>query len=88
MSDQDREPDETTPLLSSHEEPSGSHKETMSNQTYFRIAGVYGATAVGLGAFGAHVLRSRFADEPLKLQSWGTAAQYQVRLGIVPSVLA
>ena len=87
MSDQDRQQDETTPLLPSHEEISASRRETMSNQTYFRIAGVYGATAVGLGAFGAHVLRSRFADEPLKLQSWATAAQYQVRLSLVPSVL-
>ncbi len=52
----------------------------MSSQTYFRIAGIYGATAVGLGAFGAHYLRNRFTDDPLKIQSWLTAAHYQACL--------
>jgi hypothetical protein len=46
---------------------------------YFRVAAAYGATAVILGAFGAHGLKKRIAD-PARLANWGTAAQYQVRL--------
>jgi uncharacterized membrane protein YgdD (TMEM256/DUF423 family) len=45
---------------------------------YFRVAAAYGATAVILGAFGAHGLKKRIAD-PARLANWGTAAQYQVR---------
>ncbi|KPI45943.1 uncharacterized protein AB675_558 [Cyphellophora attinorum] len=44
---------------------------------YFKVAAVYGATAVMLGAFGAHGLKKRIAD-PARLANWGTAAQYQL----------
>lgn len=44
----------------------------------------YGATAVILGAFGAHGLRNRISD-PSKLASWSTAAQYQVTEPHLPS---
>jgi uncharacterized membrane protein YgdD (TMEM256/DUF423 family) len=40
---------------------------------------IYGAVSVATGAFGAHGLKRRIAD-PQRLQNWGTAAQYQVRL--------
>lgn len=45
--------------------------------TYWRVAALYGAAAVGFGAFGAHGLKSRgIADA--KIASWSTAAHYQV----------
>lgn len=77
---------ETTPLLPqtnpitphSGSEPEEA-LETMSATTYWRIGAVFGATAVGLGAFGAHGLKKRIAD-PGKLANWSTAAQYQVGL--------
>jgi hypothetical protein len=43
------------------------------------IACLYGASAVVLGAFGAHGLKKRIAD-PQRIANFGTAAQYQVRL--------
>ncbi|KAL2060647.1 hypothetical protein VTL71DRAFT_9288 [Oculimacula yallundae] len=47
------------------------------------IGCLYGASAVTLGAFGAHGLKKRIAD-PAKLANWGTAAQYQlIHSGIV-----
>ncbi|RKP25104.1 hypothetical protein SYNPS1DRAFT_16140, partial [Syncephalis pseudoplumigaleata] len=36
-----------------------------------------GASGVGLGAFGAHALRSRVSDEQ-QLRSWETASRYQL----------
>lgn len=45
---------------------------------FWTIGCIYGASAVTLGAFGAHGLKKRIAD-PAKLANWGTAAQYQVR---------
>lgn len=44
----------------------------------FRVGALFGATAVALGAFGAHGLKRRISD-PQKLATWSTAAQYQVR---------
>lgn len=44
---------------------------------FWTIGSIYGATAVTLGAFGAHGLKKRIAD-PAKLANWGTAAHYQV----------
>ncbi|KAH8895893.1 DUF423-domain-containing protein [Thozetella sp. PMI_491] len=49
----------------------------MSSHLFWRIGAIYGAAAVGLGAFGAHGLRNRIQDDK-KLASWGTAAQYQL----------
>jgi len=51
---------------------------TMSASTFWKVGAIYGAAAVGLGAFGAHGLKKRISD-PQKIASWGTAAQYQVR---------
>jgi hypothetical protein len=45
---------------------------------YWTVGAIYGATAVALGAFGAHGLKKRIAD-PARIANWGTAAQYQVR---------
>lgn len=44
---------------------------------FWTVGCAYGATAVILGAFGAHGLKKRIAD-PAKLANWSTAAQYQV----------
>jgi uncharacterized membrane protein YgdD (TMEM256/DUF423 family) len=46
---------------------------------YWTLGCIYGATAVGFGAFGAHGLKKVVAD-PAKLASFATAAQYQVRV--------
>ncbi|KAJ4286357.1 hypothetical protein N0V88_008063 [Collariella sp. IMI 366227] len=43
----------------------------------WKTGAVFGATAVGLGAFGAHGLKKHIS-EPHKLANWGTAAQYQL----------
>ena len=44
---------------------------------FFTLSAAYGATAVALGAFGAHGLKKRIAD-PSRIGNWSTAAQYQL----------
>jgi uncharacterized membrane protein YgdD (TMEM256/DUF423 family) len=44
---------------------------------FWKIGALYGAAAVGLGAFGAHGLKTRISD-PAKIANWSTGAQYQV----------
>lgn len=44
---------------------------------YWRLAGVMGALGVGLGAFGAHGLRSVVTD-PHLLEVWETGARYHL----------
>lgn len=44
--------------------------------SFHTVACIYGASAVALGAFGAHGLKSRIND-PARLANWSTAAQYQ-----------
>jgi len=73
----DDHPDEQRPLLPSTQ---AVKEQTMSGETFWRIGAVYGATAVALGAFGAHGLKKHIAD-PAKLANWSTAAQYQVSSG-------
>ncbi|KAK8061572.1 hypothetical protein PG994_007938 [Apiospora phragmitis] len=51
------------------------------------LAAVSGATGVALGAFGAHGLKKRISD-PARLQSWGTAAQYQLIHSVATLVAA
>ncbi|KAK8009069.1 hypothetical protein PG991_011620 [Apiospora marii] len=51
------------------------------------LAAVSGATGVALGAFGAHGLKKRISD-PTRLQSWGTAAQYQLIHSVAALVAA
>jgi uncharacterized membrane protein YgdD (TMEM256/DUF423 family) len=43
---------------------------------WIRIAALFGATGVILGAFGAHALRARL--EPAQLASWTTGVHYQL----------
>ncbi|KAM7205199.1 UPF0382 membrane protein [Naviculisporaceae sp. PSN 640] len=54
----------------------------MSASTFWKIGAVYGAAAVGFGAFGAHGLKKRIAD-PAKIDSWKTAASYQLVHSVV-----
>ncbi|KAK4113259.1 DUF423-domain-containing protein [Canariomyces notabilis] len=78
--------DESSPLLPSTTESRTSDEtqisqlepqETMSSSILWKIGAISGATAVGLGAFGAHGLKKSIAD-PQKLANWSTAAQYQL----------
>lgn len=72
--------DETTPLLNQHK-PS-TKRMSGNSSTWWRVGAVYGATAVCLGAFGAHGLKQRIND-PAKIASWATAAHYQVSVCLV-----
>jgi len=49
----------------------------MPGNLFFTLSTVYGASAVALGAFGAHGLKKRISD-PARVANWSTAAQYQV----------
>ena len=44
---------------------------------WWRVAGILGALAVALGAFGAHGLKARI-DDPHLLEVWETAARYHL----------
>jgi len=73
--------DESTPLLPQID-PAASDNEAaseddMSALTFWRVGAALGAAGVGLGAFGAHGLKSRISD-PQRLANWSTAAHYQV----------
>lgn len=68
----DTHPDDDTTTTTA-----AAHEETMSSQAFWRVGAVFGAAAVGIGAFGAHGLKGRISD-PAKIASWSTAAQYQV----------
>lgn len=69
---------ESSPLLPATEQtPADPDADTMSSSLFWKTGAIFGATAVGLGAFGAHGLKKHIT-EPHKLANWGTAAQYQV----------
>jgi uncharacterized membrane protein YgdD (TMEM256/DUF423 family) len=51
------------------------------SRVFVILSGLLGLTAVGLGAFGAHGLRSRLQDLPdgvKRLEWWNTAAHYHL----------
>ncbi|KAI1408987.1 DUF423-domain-containing protein [Hypoxylon sp. FL1857] len=64
---------EDTPLLSS----SPQQRSSKPNRKFWTLACLYGASAVCLGAFGAHGLKQIISD-PARLANWGTAAHYQL----------
>ncbi|KAI1759543.1 hypothetical protein GGR53DRAFT_513245 [Hypoxylon sp. FL1150] len=66
-------PNDRTPLLTINQHPS----PTRRSATFWTLACLYGATAVGLGAFGAHGLKKTVAD-PARLATFATAAHYQL----------
>ncbi len=45
---------------------------------YWKLGAISGASAVLLGAFGAHGLAKRFENNPKALTNWHTAAQYHL----------
>lgn len=55
-----------------------------------RLAGILGATAVALGAFGAHGLKSlaHIQADPGLLATWETAARYHLVMAAVVAALA
>lgn len=50
-------------------------------QTVLLFAGIYGALAIILGAFGAHLLKKKFSDD--QLASFETGVRYQIYHAIV-----
>ncbi|KAI0007771.1 hypothetical protein F4779DRAFT_590535 [Xylariaceae sp. FL0662B] len=75
-------PDENTPLVfsTSNSNPdlnSNNALATRRKNMFWIIGCLYGATAVGLGAFGAHGLKKIITD-PARLANWATAAHYQL----------
>ncbi|KAI1774695.1 hypothetical protein F4818DRAFT_418619 [Hypoxylon cercidicola] len=67
-------PNENTPLLTIHQ-PSASNRKRSA--MFWTLACLYGASAVGLGAFGAHGLKKTVSD-PARLANFATAAHYQL----------
>ncbi|KAI2641144.1 hypothetical protein GGS21DRAFT_358710 [Xylaria nigripes] len=67
-------PGESTPLI-----PMNSTSTRVANKKnmYWILGCIYGATAVGIGAFGAHALKSIVTD-PAKIASFRNAAHYQL----------
>lgn len=58
----------------------------MAAKLLLMIGSTYGLVAVGLGAFGAHALRSRLSDS--SQHSWETAVLYQLVHAVVLVALA
>lgn len=54
-----------------------SSSSTSKNKMFWTLGCVYGAAAVGFGAFGAHGLK-KIATDPARIASFATAAHYQV----------
>ena len=49
----------------------------MSQRFTLLIIGIFGVTGVGLGAFGAHLIRDGLALRGMQ-STWGTAVSYQL----------
>jgi uncharacterized membrane protein YgdD (TMEM256/DUF423 family) len=61
------------------------------SRVFVILSGLLGFTAVALGAFGAHGLRSRFHDLPdgvKRLEWWNTAAHYHLTHALALSFAA
>ncbi|RMZ78200.1 hypothetical protein DV738_g4041, partial [Chaetothyriales sp. CBS 135597] len=56
---------------------SSASSRARRKRMFWILGSLYGAAAVGLGAFGAHGLKKQIAD-PARIANWGTAAQYQL----------
>ncbi|KAI1282760.1 hypothetical protein F5Y07DRAFT_350828 [Xylaria sp. FL0933] len=67
--------EESTPLLPTS--ASNSVALARKKNMYWTLGCIYGATAVGIGAFGAHGLKKVVTD-PAKIASFTTAAHYQL----------
>ncbi|KAL2267979.1 hypothetical protein VTJ83DRAFT_2825 [Remersonia thermophila] len=69
--------DETLPLLPTPVHRNSDPEDNTMSTIFWKTGAVFGAAAVGLGAFGAHGLKKHISD-PQKLANWSTAAQYQL----------
>jgi len=67
--------DEETPLLLVT--GMAEYEGTSSSATFWKVGALFGAAAVGLGAFGAHGLKDHIQDQQ-RLANWATAAHYQL----------
>ena len=76
--------DETSHLLPTADQNSTEPQQDAMSTLIWKTGAVFGATAVGLGAFGAHGLKKHISD-PNKIANWSTAAQYQVRTHLASS---
>lgn len=56
------------------------------NQLFLGLAGLFGATGVALGAFGAHALRGRVSDD--LLATFETATRYHLIHAVALAVVA
>lgn len=62
---------------------------SLSSGTVWRIGATFGFSAVSLGAFGAHALRSRRPDlSPKAVKNWETASSYLLLHGVALLALA
>ncbi|KAK4447378.1 hypothetical protein QBC34DRAFT_409945 [Podospora aff. communis PSN243] len=68
--------DEDTPLIAVTTSPR-QPTAMPDSETFWKVGAIYGATAVMLGAFGAHGLKKHISD-PAKIANWSTAAHYQL----------
>ncbi|KAI1167137.1 hypothetical protein F5B18DRAFT_648154 [Nemania serpens] len=70
--------DESAPLIptSTSTTPAAAPSKKKNNM-YWTLGCIYGAMAVGLGAFGTHGLK-KIVTDPAKIASFGTAAHYQL----------
>ncbi|KAI0474779.1 hypothetical protein F4859DRAFT_514627 [Xylaria cf. heliscus] len=66
--------DESAPLIPTSTSTSTSRR---ARNMYWTLGCIYGATAVGFGAFGAHGLKKVVTD-PAKIASFATGAHYQL----------
>lgn len=53
-------------------------REVPLDRVFVALGAVFGFLGVAAGAFGAHALKSRFAERSDRGASWQTAAQYQL----------
>ncbi|KAI0384165.1 DUF423-domain-containing protein [Hypomontagnella monticulosa] len=67
---------ETTPLLLQYSSTSANNGR-IRNNFFWLLACALGASAVGLGAFGAHGLKDIVKD-PAKIANWDTAVLYHL----------
>ena len=80
--DEERAPLLSTAAVGAAEQ--GAPTSARRRNAFWTLGALYGASAVCLGAFGAHGLKKTITD-PAKLASFSTAAHYQVsRRGQTP----
>ncbi|KAI0109085.1 hypothetical protein GGR51DRAFT_512696 [Nemania sp. FL0031] len=68
---------ESAPLIPTSTSTSTTQLSRNKKNMYWTLGCIYGAAAVGIGAFGAHGLKKVVTD-PAKISSFATAAHYQL----------